>query len=315
MAIKASGSSLAFSEIRTFWGDANSGSMSLSEYYAGGNNVFSGAEDEAGNDIPSSSTIKVSDFYSTHTLTAGATTNFSSNGTFAIPVGVSTLTITLYGGGGGGGMADESGVGGGGGGGGSAGIIQGTLTVSNNIQGNPTAQTIAVTVGTGGSGGSSASGAADSGTTNNPTAGNASSIVYGGQTTSAGGGGEGGGYNISGVSMSAGSAASNSIGSNFSASINAAGVAPDGAQAASGDSGSIAGTEGKDIASNPLSFSQSGSTSGGAAGSTSSNSAATGGGGDFGRGGGGAASIDRTGDHHWFGGGGGGGHVRIVVAS
>ena len=103
MAIKASGSSLALSEIATFWGGSQP--HSLSEYYAGGSNVFSGAEDEAGNDIPSSGNpLNVSDFYSTHTVTTGGTTNFTSSGTYTIPLGVSTLTITLYGAGGGGGM-------------------------------------------------------------------------------------------------------------------------------------------------------------------------------------------------------------------
>ena len=302
MAIKASGSSLAFSEIRTFWGDANSGTMSLSEYYAGGSNVFSSAVDEAGNSIPSSGTIKVSDFYSTHTVTTGGTTNFSTAGsdTFSIPLGVSTLTVTLYGAGGQGGEGDESGSGGGGGGGGSGGVVQGTLTVSNNIQGNPSQQTITVNIGEGGD----SSFGRESGT--------ASSIVYNGQTTSAGGGGNGGGFNQSGVSYGTGGAASNDIGSNFSASINTAGTAPGSAIAASGDFGSAAGSAGKTLGSNPLSL----SSSAGSGGTLASNAAATGGNASgVGAGGGGAASIDRTGDHHWFGGHGADGHVRIVVAS
>jgi len=311
MAIKASGSSLALSEIATFWGGSQP--HSLSEYYAGGSNVFSGAEDEAGNDIPSSGgALKFSDFYSTHTVTTGGTTNFTSSGTYTIPLGVSTLTITLYGAGGGGGMGDESGAAGGGGGGGSGGVVQGTLTVSSNIQGNPTAQTIAVTVGAGGSGGFSTSGISDQGGTSDPTAGSASSIVYSGQTTSAGGGGQGGGFSILGVNMNNGNAASNSIGSNFSDSTNEAGTGPDGAQGGSGDGFSSAGTAGKALASNPLSL----SSTAGIAGTLASNSAATGGDASgFGAGGGGAAGIDRTGDHHWFGGDGAPGHVRIVVAS
>lgn len=319
MAIKSSGSSLAFSEIRTFWGDANSGSMSLSEYYAGGANVFSGAEDEAGNDIPSSSTIKVSDFYSTHTVTTGATTDFECNTSFGIPVGtttlftiprgVSTLTITLYGAGGSGGEGDESGAGGGGGGGGSGGVVQGTLTVSNNMQGNPTQQTVSVTVGAGGKGGDpdKASGAA-------------TFITFLGQTTQASGGGHGGGYGQGGGgagepddSYSAGTTNSNTIGGSFSASTNVTGTTGDGAQGGSnaGNFSSV-GTAGKTVPSNPLSI----TSTGGAAGTLASNSAATGGNASgFGAGGGGAASIDRTGDHHWYGGRGAPGFVRIVVAS
>ena len=139
MTIKASGSSLAFSEIRQYWkyaSSSHSGSGSLSQYYSGGSLVFSGAQDEAGNVIPSSGAIKFSDFYSTHTATTGATTNFATPGTFSYtgPAGVSTLTCTLYGAGGAGGEGDESGAGGGGGGGGAGGVIQGTLTISNNIQ-------------------------------------------------------------------------------------------------------------------------------------------------------------------------------------
>ena len=312
MAIKASGSSLSFSEIRTFWGDANSGTMSLSEYYAGGSNVFSSAVDEAGNSIPSSGTIKVSDFYSTHTVTTGGSTDFTSGGTFNIPLGVSTLTVTLHGGGGQGGEGDESGAGGGGGGGGSGGTVQGTLTVSNNIQGNPSQQTIAVSVGAGGS--HPSSGTHDSSGTAYAASGGASSIVYNGQTTSAGGGGYGGGYNGLGQAYSAASQGGNSIGSNFSASINNSGNSADGNQAASGDGGSAAGTSGKALASNPLSL----SSSGGAGGAINPNSAsvqigksASG----IGAGGGGAASRDRSNTHHWTGGAGSAGFVRIVVAS
>lgn len=311
MAIKASGSSLSFSEIRTFWGDANSGTMSLSEYYAGGSNVFSGAVDEAGNAIPSlGNAIKVSDFYSTHTVTTGGSTDFTSGGTFNIPLGVSTLTVTLHGGGGQGGEGDESGSGGGGGGGGSACCVQGTLTVSNNIQGNPSQQTIAVSIGEGGN--HFLSGTHDASGTAYTESGDSSSIVYNGQTTSAGGGGHGGGYNGLGQAYSAGARGSNSIGSNFSASINNPGVFPDGSLAASGDGGSRGGSSGKSLNPNPLSL----SSTGGTGGTLASNAAATGGDASgVGAGGGGAASIDRTGDHHWSGGAGSAGFVRITVAS
>jgi len=326
MAIKASGSSLAFSEIRTFWG--GSGAMSLSDYYAGGSNVFSGAEDEAGNAIPSSSTIKVSDFYSTHTVTTGATTDFECTTSFGIPVatahtysvplGVSTLTCTIIAGGGSGGEGDESGVGGGGGGGGSGGVVQGVLTISNNVQGNPTQQSVFLGVGAGGTSVGSGSGG-DPDKSN----GNTSQLKYPGNVsglTQAGNGGFGGGFSNDGSSYQAtvfgsgGGGTQNIIASagTFSASINVDGTQGDGPQAASGDSGSIAGTAGKTIPSNPLSI----TSTGGAAGTLASNSAATGGNASgFGAGGGGAASIDRTGDHHWYGGRGAPGFIRIVVTS
>jgi len=213
MAIKASGSSLALSEIATFWGGSQP--HSLSEYYAGGSLVFSGAEDEAGNDIPSSGNpLNVSDFYSTHTITV-ATTDFECNTSFGVPIttttlftiprGVSTLTITLYGAGGSGGEGDESGSGGGGGGGGSGGVVQGTLTLSDNVQTNPSVsypQTVSVTVGAGGKGGDP-----------DKASGGATFITYLGQTTQASGGGHGGGHtNINGVAYSAGTTNSNTIG-------------------------------------------------------------------------------------------------------
>lgn len=300
MAIKASGSSLSFSEIATFWGGSTP--HSLSEYYANGSNVFSGAEDEAGNDIPSSGALSFSDFYSTHTTTTGGTTNFTSSGTYTIPLGVSTLTVTLYGGGGQGGEGDESGAGGGGGGGGSGGIVQGTLTVSNNIQGSPTAQTISVQVGIGGQASSSRA------------SGGNSIITYNGQSTRAGGGGHGGGFNHNGTSYSAVSATSNNIGSNFSASTNNNGTTGDAAQGGSGDGFSAAGTTGKAVPNDILSIGSTGGSGGAinpSSDSVQTGNAASG----FGAGGGGAASRDRSGAHHWYGGFGSAGYVRIVVAS
>lgn len=62
MAVKDSGSSLAISEIVTEFGDDAGGSDSMSEYYAGGDNVPSGAAGESGN-IPGSGTISMSQFY------------------------------------------------------------------------------------------------------------------------------------------------------------------------------------------------------------------------------------------------------------
>jgi hypothetical protein len=300
MAIKASGTSLSFSEIATFWGGSTP--HTLDEYHSGESIVFSGAKDEAGNVIPSSGAISFSDFYSTHTVTTGGTTNFTSSGLYTIPLGVSTLTVTLYGGGGQGGEGDESGAGGGGGGGGGGGVIQGTLTVSNNIQGNPTAQTITVTVGAGGYTGSSR------------VSGGSSQIAIGGQTTRAGGGGHGGGFNANGTSYGAATGISNSIGSNFSASTNLSASTATGSQGGSGDGFSAAGTAGNVVHNDVLSI---GSTGGaGGAINPSSDSVQTGkAASGFGAGGGGAASRDRSGAHHWYGGAGAPGYVRIVVAS
>ncbi len=109
MAIKASGNSLSFSEIEAQFD--NSQPYSLSEFYAGGSSVFSGCQDEAGNAIPSSGTISFSDFYSTPTISQ-TTTNFTSSGTYTIPLGVTSVTVTLHGGGGQGGEGDERGSGG-----------------------------------------------------------------------------------------------------------------------------------------------------------------------------------------------------------
>jgi len=78
MTIKSSGTSLAISEIVTEFGDDAGGSDSLSEYYAGGDNVGSGT-----GDIPSSGAINMSVFYGTSnrvtiTLTIGSnTTNYN----------------------------------------------------------------------------------------------------------------------------------------------------------------------------------------------------------------------------------------------
>ena len=61
MTIKSSGS-LNTTEIVAEWGGSQPNS--LSEYYAGGSLVYSGAADGDGNAIPSSgSAIKFSDFY------------------------------------------------------------------------------------------------------------------------------------------------------------------------------------------------------------------------------------------------------------
>ena len=314
MAIKASGSSLAFSEIVSTWGGSTP--HSLSEYYSAGDEVYSGAADEAGNVIPTSSTIKFSDFYSTPTITTGAgtATNFTSNGTYTVPFGVGTLTCYIHGAGGQGGEGDESGAGGGGGGGGSGGTVVGTLTITGNSPSeyNSSSNQMTVTVAIGSGGNHASSGTHASTSTAYAASGGDTLVSYGGQLTVAGGGGYGGGFSGNGTAYSNASQANNSIGNNFSASTDNDGTSADSYQGGSGDGFSSAGTAGKALASNPLSL----TSTGGTAGATSSNSAATGGNASgYGAGGGGAASIDRTGAHHWSGGTGANGYVRIVVAS
>ena len=60
MAIPSAGSALALSAIQTEFGGSNP--ISMSEYYAGGDNVPSGTTGDSGN-IPSSGTISMSQFY------------------------------------------------------------------------------------------------------------------------------------------------------------------------------------------------------------------------------------------------------------
>ena len=100
MAIPSAGSSLAFSAIQTEFGGSNP--ISLSEYYAGGDNVPSGTSGDAGS-IPSSGTIAVSQFYgSTNrvaiSLTISSTTqsyNIFSNRGGTYSAGNSDVTLTV----------------------------------------------------------------------------------------------------------------------------------------------------------------------------------------------------------------------------
>jgi hypothetical protein len=102
MAIKDSGSSLAISEIVAEFGDAAGGSDSLSEYYAGGQNVPSGATGESGS-IPTSGTISMSQFYGSTARVAialqiSSTTqnyNIYSNRGGTYSAGISDVTLTV----------------------------------------------------------------------------------------------------------------------------------------------------------------------------------------------------------------------------
>ena len=100
MAIPSAGSSLAFSAIQTEFGGSNP--ISLSEYYAGGDNVPSGTSGDAGS-IPSSGTIAVSQFYGSTNrvaiaLTISSTTqsyNIFSNRAATYSAGISDVTLTV----------------------------------------------------------------------------------------------------------------------------------------------------------------------------------------------------------------------------
>ena len=100
MAIPSAGSSLAFSAIQTEFGGSNP--ISLSEYYAGGDNVPSGTSGDAGS-IPSSGTIAVSQFYGSTNrvaiaLTSSSTTqsyNIFSNRGGTYSAGISDVTLTV----------------------------------------------------------------------------------------------------------------------------------------------------------------------------------------------------------------------------
>ena len=102
MAVKDSGSSLAISEIVAEFGDSAGGSDSLSEYYAGGDNVPSGTTGESGS-IPSSGTISMSQFYGSTNrvsiaLTISSTTqnyNIYSNKGGTYSAGNSDITLTV----------------------------------------------------------------------------------------------------------------------------------------------------------------------------------------------------------------------------
>ena len=100
MAIKDSGSSLAISEIAAEFGGSTP--HSLSEYYAGGSNVPSGATGESGS-IPTSGTISMSQFYGSTAriaiaLQISSTTqnyNIYANRGGTYSAGISDVTLTV----------------------------------------------------------------------------------------------------------------------------------------------------------------------------------------------------------------------------
>ena len=90
MAIKSSGS-LAISEIVTEFGGSTP--HSLSEYYAGAGLVAAGTKDPDGNAIPSSGTIKISDFYACSKFVAQSFSSLTSSTTSTVPAGANAVHI------------------------------------------------------------------------------------------------------------------------------------------------------------------------------------------------------------------------------
>ena len=111
MAIASSGA-LAISDLSTEFG--GSGARSLSDYYAGDGLVASLLTDSSGNAVPSSGTIKFSDFYTCAKFVAGSFTTLTSGTTATVPTGANAIHIqfAVAGGGGGCGGADYDSVGG-----------------------------------------------------------------------------------------------------------------------------------------------------------------------------------------------------------
>ena len=111
MAIASSGA-ISISDISSEFG--GSGARSLSDYYAGAGLVASLLTDSSGNAVPSSGTIKFSDFYTTAKFVAGSFTTLSSSASVTVPTGANALHVQFAVGGGGGGCggADYDSVGG-----------------------------------------------------------------------------------------------------------------------------------------------------------------------------------------------------------
>ena len=144
----ASSGALSISDISSEFG--GSGARSLSDYYAGAGLVAAGTQDPDGNAIPSSGTIKISDFYACSKFVAQSFSSLTSRTTSTVPAGANAVHIefAVAGGGGGCGGADYDRVGGesaGAGGGSGAYISDKVFTVTAG-------ETLAFTVGAAGTG-------------------------------------------------------------------------------------------------------------------------------------------------------------------
>ena len=151
MALQSSGS-ISILEIAAEFGfqSGQSSFRNLSDYYAGAGLVASSLTDTSGNALPSSGTIKLSDFYTLTKFVAGSFTTLTSNSTATVPTGANAIHIQFAVGGGGGGCggADYDSVGGesAGGGGGSG------AYVSDKVFAVTAGETITFTVGAAGTG-------------------------------------------------------------------------------------------------------------------------------------------------------------------
>jgi len=147
MAIASSGA-ISISDISSEFG--GSGARSLSDYYAGAGLVASSLTDTSGNALPSSGTIKFSDFYTLTKFVAQSFTTLTSSTTATVPAGANAIHIQFAVGGGGGGCGgadyDQAGGESAGGGGGSGAFI------SDKVFTVTAGETLTFTVGAAGSG-------------------------------------------------------------------------------------------------------------------------------------------------------------------
>ena len=105
MAIASSGA-ISISDLSSEFG--GSGARSLSDYYAGAGLVASLLTDTSGNAVPSSGTIKFSDFYTLTKFVAGSFTTLTSSTTATVPTGANAMHVQFAVGGGGGGNVGDS---------------------------------------------------------------------------------------------------------------------------------------------------------------------------------------------------------------
>ena len=147
MAIASSGA-ISISDISSEFG--GSGARSLSDYYAGAGLVASLLTDTSGNALPSSGTIKFSDFYTLTKFVAQSFSTLTSSTTATVPAGANAIHIQFAVGGGGGGCGgadyDRAGGESAGGGGGSGAFI------SDKVFAVTAGETITFTVGAAGTG-------------------------------------------------------------------------------------------------------------------------------------------------------------------
>lgn len=197
MTIKTSGA-LSISDIVAEFG--GSAPHSLSEYYAGGSYVHSGAVGINGA-IPSSGAISLDKFYGANKLIPGNSGIITSGSSYTLPLTCgTTIKVLLIGGGGGGGggtarTAGYDGYNNGGGGGAAGGNAYGVFSVTPG-------ETVTYTISPAGAAGSSRDGIYSSGSSGTtPTAGSFSTASF---ATLVANGGTGGSVSPDGSAAAAG---------------------------------------------------------------------------------------------------------------